>query len=110
MQKFFCEHCNRIMKLIEKNEDKFLTCSCGFTKNAEISFTEIAKEKEEIGKEVSEEKKKIGGFPHICPKCNHESCDVVDLGAQHSDESNVFLYICDKCGYVDRQADGSSNG
>ena len=110
MQNLFCEHCNRIMKIIEENEKKILLCSCGFTKPAEISFSEKSKKKEEVGEQISDGKKKKGEFPHICPKCKHEGCEVVDLGAQYSDESNVFLYVCDECGYVDRQADGSSNG
>ncbi len=110
MQKLFCEHCNRIMRIKEKDNEKILTCSCGFTKKAEISFSEIAKKQKEAGSGIVNGKRKPAGFPHICPKCNHEGCEVIDLGAPYSDESNVFLYICDKCGYVDRHADGCSNG
>lgn len=98
------------MKIEERENKKILKCSCGFTKKAEISFSETAKKQEEVGKGISDGKRKPIGFPHTCPKCSHETCEVIDLGAPYSDESNVYLYICDKCGYIDRQADGSSNG
>lgn len=110
MKNLFCDNCNRIMKIDEKEGKKFLKCSCGFTKQAEISSSETAKKQEEVGKGIPDEKRKPAGFPHTCPKCSHGGCEVIDLGAPYSDESNVFLYICDNCGYVDRQADGCSNG
>ena len=34
---------------------------------------------------------------------------VKDLGTSYSDESNVYLFKCTKCGHIDRQADGCSN-
>ncbi len=81
MQKLFCEHCNKIMKLSEENGKKILICSCGFTKKAEISFSEIIKKQEETGRGIPDGKRKPVGFPHTCPRCNHEGCEVIDLGA-----------------------------
>jgi len=31
------------------------------------------------------------------------------LGASYSDEADVYLFQCKKCGFVERQADGSGN-
>ena len=109
MKNLFCDYCGRIMK-IEGNEKKMFRCICGFTREAELITSEPKMPVKIIGDGIVDGKKKPVNFPHICPKCNHEGCEVIDLGAHYSDESNVYLYICDKCGYVDRQADGSSNG
>lgn len=105
MSNLFCDKCNKLMKL-EKNE---LICSCGFKKIANLTCLEVPIKNKEIGAGVLGEKEPVN-FPHTCSKCGHGGCEVVDLGAAYSDESNVYLYICDRCGYVDRQADGSSNG
>lgn len=98
------------MKIEEINGKKVLSCTCGFSKDANIIVAEHIKEKEKIGEGVLDGLKKPVKFPHTCPKCNHDGSEVVDLGARYSDESNIYLFICDKCGHVDRQADGSSNG
>jgi len=99
------------MNIEEKNGKKILVCTlCGIKKEADVSVSELIKEKEKIGQGILNGKRKQWKFPHTCPKCNHEGSEVIDLGAAYSDEANIYLFICDKCGYVDRQADGSSNG
>ena len=93
-----------------KLEGNELLCSCGFRKKAEIIFSEAGIRKEEVGKGVADGKRKAYNFPHLCPKCNPDGCEAVNLGSQQSDEADILLFICDECGYVDRQADGCSNG
>ncbi len=96
-----------------KNVDEKIIgiCSCGFAKEIESEFAipEKIQKKDEIGEGAISEDKSLEGFPHDCPKCGHDKCEVFDLGAFYSDESNVYLYKCKKCGYVDRQADGTGN-
>ena len=110
MKNLFCDYCKKIMKIEETNGGKVLSCTCGFFRVANVSTSEHIKEQEKKGEGVLDGKRKQWKFPHTCPKCNHEGSEVIDLGAAYSDEANVYLFICDKCGYVDRQADGSSNG
>jgi DNA-directed RNA polymerase subunit M/transcription elongation factor TFIIS len=107
----FCELCGKILQTKNANEKIIGTCSCGFTieLNQGFSASEKIPEKEEIGEGAVVEDKSLEGFPHDCPKCSHTGCEVFDLGAPYSDESNVYLYKCKKCGHVDRQADGTSN-
>ena len=59
--------------------------------------------------ELEENKESSVGFPNTCKKCGHEGADVADLGAAYSDEANIYLFKCKKCGFTERQADGSSN-
>jgi len=106
----FCPKCGKILDV--KNESNLLIglCSCGFVKkiNSEIYFSEKTI-KDIRGKGIAEDKGGKEGFPHVCKKCGHTQCDIHDLGAPYSDESNIYLFKCKKCGYVERQADGSGN-
>lgn len=97
------------MKLGEKDGKKILACTCGFIKDADITSSEKISIKE-VGRGIADGKRKAYNFPHTCPKCNHEGCEAVNLGSSQSDEADILLFICDECGYVDRQADGCSNG
>lgn len=110
MNKIFCELCGNLLAIKNENEKYIGKCSCGFTKEIEsgISFSDKSQKKNEIAGGIFVKADTIG-FPHKCKKCNHEQCDIWDLGAQYSDESNIYLYKCKKCGFVERQADGSSN-
>ena len=74
----------------------------------EITFLK-RKEKEQRGSGIITEEPLSGGFPHICKKCGYGECDVVDLNPPYSDESNIYLYRCKKCFFVERQADGTGN-
>jgi len=103
----FCKSCGRILQLKENNN--VVICICGFANEAsEVSFSQKGEKKEKIGKGVYKEAKSLG-FPHTCKKCGHERCDISDLGVFYGDEANIYLYKCKKCGYVERQADGTSN-
>ena len=76
-----------------------------------ISFSEKI-ERIEKGEGIlnSEQEEIHQGFPHKCKKCEHDFAEVVDLGISYSDESSVILFRCKKCGNVERDAFGSSNG
>jgi len=107
----FCEKCGKMLELKNFMDIKMGICECGFKKFVydNMNIEDKSKKKEEIGKGVLENKDETEGFPNLCPKCGHNFCDVHDLGAPYSDESNVYLFRCRKCGYVVRQADGSGN-
>lgn len=96
--------------MLNSSDNKVIgTCKCGFSKEImELSVPEKAEVKEEVGKGVSQEIKPLA-FPHKCEKCGHDECYICDLGAPVSDESNIYLYQCTKCKWVERQADGSGN-
>lgn len=109
----FCELCGKILEIKAESDKIIAYCSCGFIKEVEsgqISSEKIIK-KDNIGEDIVVESNKIEkGFPHICKKCGYDECDVLDVGAPYSDESNIILYKCKKCKYVERQADGTGNG
>lgn len=107
----FCNKCGKLLHVKEQEGILIGKCSCGFLKKID-SVMEISEKgkQSKIAKGVFENIESKGGFPHTCQKCGHTQSDVHDLGAPYSDESNVYLFKCKKCGYVERQADGSGNG
>jgi len=106
----FCPDCGRALT-IKFNEFRMIgSCRCGFFKEVERGFLPSEKQVySEKGEGVLEKENEMEGFPHICGKCGHGEAEVYDLGASYSDESNIYLFKCKKCGYVGREADGSGN-
>ncbi len=106
---YFCTVCGKILELRKNGEENIGVCSCGFvTPITELTFAQ-PQEREQKGEGVLKEESSLAGFPHICKKCGYGECDVVDLGPPISDESNVYLYRCKNCHFVERQADGTGN-
>lgn len=108
----YCNTCNQIINLEEKNGVLFEVCLCGKNKFIEkkIIVSEKQSKKETVGAGIAEENNSLEGFPHICSKCGFNQADITDLGAPYGDESNIYLYKCKKCGHTERQTDGTSNG
>ncbi len=87
-----------------------VVCSCGHVNQIHHALRagERIKTKEAVGTGIAtplEEK----GFPHTCRKCGYGECEPTQINAPYSDESDIYLYRCLKCGFVERQADGTGN-
>lgn len=108
----FCPHCKTPLKFAKFEGKNLIYCSCGYNRFSDTTLSSDEKiSHKKVGKGVAKQKRnKLSDFPHECTKCGHEGCEVISLGPAYSDESDRILYICGKCGHVDRQADGSSNG
>ncbi len=35
---------------------------------------------------------------HICPQCGHDKAEIIEKGIWYSDEDNVVIFKCGKCG------------
>lgn len=110
MKSLFCENCEKLISIFENiNEKIYGKCPCGFKKEIHnLGVSEKINREERISNEIVKEEE-TPGFPHTCKKCGCEECDIYDLGCAYSDESNIYLYKCKKCKFVERQADGNSN-
>lgn len=108
----FCPDCGRILSVREREWDFKMIgfCRCGFVKEVERGFLPSKKIINlERGEGILEKDEGIQGFPHNCSKCGYGEAEVFDLGASYSDESNVYLFKCKKCGHVAREAEGTGN-
>ncbi len=106
----FCDKCGKILQIKTDNNKVHGICNCGFSGEiTPLIFKDKSFSKqEETGKGVAKKPKTLG-FPHVCIKCKYKECDLEVIGAPYSDESDIYLYKCKKCGFIERQADGSGN-
>lgn len=110
MKNIFCDKCGKMLDIKLQGDKQIGICKCGCIKEIQsFNFTDRIYKPEEKAKGILDNKESSKGFPHICDKCGHTEAYIHDLGASYSDESNVYLFKCKECGYVKRQADGSSN-
>lgn len=65
------------------------------------------KEEEEIGEGVADKGNIFATYNSKCKKCGHVGAEINDLGVQYSDEDNLFLVTCGKCGHSERIGDDS---
>ena|SRR3989338_5141792 len=106
----FCKNCGKVLFIEIENEKKIGRCSCGYMQETDITSSEKIKEKAKKGEGTIEHKNDIKeGFPHICKKCDHKEADVHEIKTGYSDEADIYLFKCKKCGHAERQADGCSN-
>ncbi|MBM3233019.1 hypothetical protein FJZ18_02540 [Candidatus Pacearchaeota archaeon] len=106
---YFCQQCGKMLELIMINEVNIGKCDCGFSRELPEIKLNNSKINTELGQGIYQEDISTNGFPHICKKCGYGECDVADLNPPYSDESNIYLYRCKKCKFVERQADGTGN-
>jgi DNA-directed RNA polymerase subunit M/transcription elongation factor TFIIS len=66
-----------------------------------IIETEKIKHKK-IGEGIVKEKDVFADYKHKCKKCGYEKAELMDLGAQYSDENELVMIKCGKCGYTER--------
>lgn len=51
---------------------------------------------------IAEEQNEFATYEHKCSKCGYGKAEIIDLGAQYSDENNLILLKCGKCGWSER--------
>ena len=54
--------------------------------------------KVEMGKVVPDDNENY----YKCPKCGYEKAQIIDMGIFYSDEDNLILLKCGKCGHSER--------
>lgn len=65
----------------------------------------IEKEKirhKKVGEGIVKDKDVFATFKHKCKKCGYQKAEILELGAQYSDESDLIMIKCGKCGYAER--------
>ena len=104
----FCKKCKTLLSPQKKEGEVFLKCfRCGFELKADLSSRENISKKEKIENEVVDEENTFATYAHKCSKCGHVGAEINDLGVQYSDEDNLFLVKCGKCGHSERIGDAS---
>jgi len=83
----------------------FLICdSCGFELESleKLKFREKNAVEKVVGQGVVLEQNFLADYEHICRKCGYNKAQIIDKGIYYSDEDNLILLKCGKCGYCER--------
>ena len=102
----FCPKCKKILipKRISKNEFVVRCLKCDYIKKFRDPLVQKSKIEppKKIGRGVMSDKNIFATYPNKCKKCGYDKAEVLDAGIFYSDEDNLFLLKCGKCGNVER--------
>ena len=57
---------------------------------------------EEKGEGAVKEQNVFATYKNVCKKCGYDKAEIIDMGIFYSDEDNLILLKCGKCGYSER--------
>ncbi|MBI2045655.1 hypothetical protein HYT23_06355 [Candidatus Pacearchaeota archaeon] len=58
--------------------------------------------KNQVGEGVVKDENEFADYPNKCKKCGYDKAQIIDMGVSYSDEDNLILLKCGKCGCSDR--------
>ncbi len=103
----FCPKCKSLLKFEKHEKSILLKCTkCDYkleinNKNF-LKVGEKINKKSKIGKGVAENKDIFATYPHKCKQCGYDKARIIDMGIFYSDEDNLILIQCGKCGFSER--------
>jgi len=102
----FCPECKGIL-IPKKIGEKFVVRCKGCDFFAEGKATPVIEEedfppKEERGTGVLKNENEFADYKNKCKECGYGKAQIIDAGVFISDEDNLILLRCGKCGYSER--------
>lgn len=101
----FCPKCGDILIPEKQGEKFFASCQkCGFSKQVkQLKEREnLEPKKKAEGVDIVRNESPLATYKHKCSKCGHGKAQIIDMGVFYSDEDNLILLKCGKCGYSER--------
>jgi len=102
----FCKTCGTLL-VLEKNEyGKWMRCPNGHPQPQLQTEAEIVIVKNPLPArriEVMDEKNVLAVHDFKCPKCGYDKAELIEMSCNYTDEDNIFMMKCGKCGYVEIQ-------
>ena len=100
----FCPKCGDLLIPEGKNGEFIATCGkCGFSKKVKaLKRKESFEPKKKVGEGVIKNENILATYPNKCPKCGYDKAQIIDMGIFYSDEDNLIVLKCGKCGYSER--------
>ena len=92
----FCKKCNGIMRF---EEYKLKCIHCGNSQDGDIISKQKIKKPIERGSGIIESDKNIfADYEHECESCGYKKAQIIMRGPFISDEDDVVMLKCGKCG------------
>ncbi len=103
----FCPVCKNLLQLRTEGDKNIGFCSCGFVRTSGIILEadDNSNKLVEKGSGSVDEKQNTLGVERICKKCGYNQAEASEIAAN---EANIFIFKCLKCGFTDRETQGSS--
>jgi len=102
----FCPECNGILIPKRSGEKFIIACkNCDYFRNAEVGqLIEDEKiiTKPKKGQGIAKDENEFADYKHNCKKCGYGKAQIIDAGVFISDEDNLIMLKCGKCGYAER--------
>lgn len=103
----FCPKCKNILvpKRISEKEFVVKCVKCDYAKKFKgkpLVEENKLPEKEKKGPGIADNKNVFADYKHKCKKCGYDKAQIIDAGIFYSDEDNLIMLKCGKCGYSER--------
>lgn len=102
----FCRRCKTLMNPHNHEGKILLRCSnCDFSeelKEGSLKVRDKIKKSKKLGEGIASEENILADFEHKCKKCGHDKVQILDMGVFVSDEDNLIMLKCGKCGFSER--------
>lgn len=102
----FCPKCKALLVPHSIGEKSILACkNCDYFREVVtkplIEENKIPK-KPKVGTGIASDKNEFATYHHKCKKCGYGKAEIIDAGVFISDEDNLIMLRCGKCGYSER--------
>ncbi len=102
----FCPNCKGLLVPHSIGERSVIACkNCDYFREAVVKpLVEENKipKKPEVGTGIASDINEFADYPHKCIKCGYGKAQIIDVGVFYSDEDNLIMLKCGKCGYAER--------
>lgn len=102
----FCPNCQGILIPKSIGERSIIACkNCDYFREKQVEHLIEGEEisgKSKKGEGVAKFKNEFADYNHKCSKCGYEKAQIIDAGVFISDEDNLIMLKCGKCGYAER--------
>jgi len=102
----FCPKCGGLLIPHSIGERSIIKCkNCDYFVEAKVDHLveeEKITHKEPKGEGVIENENPFATYDHKCEKCGYGKAQIIDAGVSYSDEDNLIMLKCGKCGHSER--------
>lgn len=103
----FCKKCSGMLVPRAVNNETLMLCNrCGWfeiLKDKEVDLkSKDSFFHEEKGEGVANKALSNEGYKHKCKNCGNDFVEILEAGARYTDEDNLILLRCLKCGASER--------
>ncbi len=103
--KMFCKSCGTLLQPRKTEFGKWMSCPNGHAQPELVTdSTPIVSKNIEQGNKISvhDGKNMLAVHDHVCTKCGHDKCELIEVQPFYSDEDQFLRMKCGKCGFTER--------